>query len=144
MSPPVNTPKNNDERLLEPVRLPREPGGGRCRGRELRLQSWMHDALVEDQDRRWHRARTAAQAALNYNERKHMAAKKKAKKRTTLRSKTGTKLYAVRTRKGEFEDVQTYKRAQGQDEKRVSKAETAARKKAGKPARKAKKKATRK
>jgi hypothetical protein len=65
-----------------------------------------------------------------------------AKKRTTHRSKTGTKLYAKRARAGEFEDIQTYKRAQGQDEKRVSKAETAARKKAGKPARKAAKKKT--
>lgn len=71
-----------------------------------------------------------------------MAAKKKAKKRTTLRSRTGTKLYAVRNAEGQFEDIQTYKRAQGQDERRVSKAETAARKKAGLPARKrAKKKA---
>jgi hypothetical protein len=59
-----------------------------------------------------------------------------AKKRTTLRSKAGTKLYAKRNAKGEFEDIQTYKRAQGSDIKRVSKAETAARKKAGKPARK--------
>lgn len=66
-----------------------------------------------------------------------MAAKKKAKKRTTLRSKTGTKLYAKRDAKGEFTDIQTYKRAHGQDVQRVSKAETAARKKAGQPARKA-------
>ena len=74
-----------------------------------------------------------------------MAAKKKAtKKRTTLRSRAGTKLYSVRGAQGEFEDIQTYRRAQGQDEKRVSKAETAARKKAGMPARKAKKKATKK
>ena len=75
---------------------------------------------------------------------KKAAKKKAAKKRTTLRSKAGRKLYAVRTTKGEFEDVQTYKRAQGQDEKRVSKAETAARKKAGLPARKTKKKAAKK
>lgn len=60
-----------------------------------------------------------------------MAAKKKAKKRTTQRSRSGNKLYAVRNASGEFEDVQTYKRAQGQDEKRVSKAETAKRKRAG-------------
>jgi hypothetical protein len=66
--------------------------------------------------------------------------KKTTTKRTTLRSKTGTKLYAVRNAKGEFKDIQTYKRAQGQDEKRVSKAETAARKKAGLPARKTAKK----
>ncbi len=63
-----------------------------------------------------------------------------AKKRTTLRSKTGKKLYAKRDAKGEFEDIQSYKRAQGSDIKRVSKAETAARKKAGKPARKTAKK----
>ena len=58
------------------------------------------------------------------------------KKRTTLRSSTGTKLYAKRDEKGRFEDIQTYKRAHGQDIKRVSKAESAARKKAGVPARK--------
>lgn len=45
-------------------------------------------------------------------------------KRTTHRSTTGTKLYAVRNAKGEFTDIQTYKRAHGQDVKRVSKAET--------------------
>jgi hypothetical protein len=74
-----------------------------------------------------------------------MAAKKKGtRKRTTHRSRTGTKLYAVRGSGGEFEDVQTYKRAQGQDEKRISKAETAARKSAGLRPRKAKKKAVRK
>ena len=59
-----------------------------------------------------------------------------AKKRTTLRSRSGSKLYSERNRKGEFEDVQTFKRAHGQDVKRVSKAETAARAAAGKPARK--------
>jgi hypothetical protein len=64
-----------------------------------------------------------------------MAAKKRAekkrttKKRTTLRSTAGKKLYAKRARTGEFEDVQSYKRAHGSDVKRVSKAETAARKK---------------
>jgi hypothetical protein len=52
-----------------------------------------------------------------------------AKKRTTHRSGGGSKLYAERGRKGEFEDIQTYKRAHGQDVKRVSKAETAAKKK---------------
>ncbi|HXE70275.1 MAG TPA: hypothetical protein VN523_13010 [Hyphomicrobiaceae bacterium] len=45
-------------------------------------------------------------------------------KRTTHRSSTGTKLYAVRDNKGQFEDIQTYKRAHGQDIKRKSKAET--------------------
>ena len=46
-------------------------------------------------------------------------------KRTTLRSSKGTKLYAVRDKKGQFEDIQTYKRAHGQDIKRKSKAEKA-------------------
>ena len=66
-----------------------------------------------------------------------MAAKKKrvTKKRTTHRSGAGKKLYAQRA-KGEFEDIQSYKRAHGSDVKRVSKGETTARKKAGKPARK--------
>ena len=44
-------------------------------------------------------------------------------KRTTLRSSAGKKLYAVRDSKGKFEDIQSYKRAQGSDIKRVSKAE---------------------
>jgi hypothetical protein len=62
-----------------------------------------------------------------------MAAKKKAKrkatlKRTTLRSKAGKKLYAKR-RSGQFEDIQIYKRAHGQDVKRTSQAERAAKKK---------------
>jgi hypothetical protein len=52
-------------------------------------------------------------------------AKKKAH-RTTHRSTAGTKLYAKRDAKGEFTDIQTYKRAHGQDIKRVSAAETAA------------------
>lgn len=52
-----------------------------------------------------------------------MAAKKKAK-RTTLRSSKGKKLYAVRRADGTFKDIQTYKRAHGQDIKRKSKAET--------------------
>ena len=43
--------------------------------------------------------------------------------RTTHRSKTGTKLYAVRDSKGRFKDIQTYKRAHGQDIKRKSKKE---------------------
>ncbi|HYC44161.1 MAG TPA: hypothetical protein VED01_01635 [Burkholderiales bacterium] len=58
-----------------------------------------------------------------------------AKKRTTHRSTGGRKLYAERNAKGEFKDVQTYKRAHGSDVQRVSKAETAARKKAGQPTR---------
>lgn len=46
--------------------------------------------------------------------------------RTTHRSSKGTKLYAVRGADGQFDDIQTFKRAHGQDVKRVSKAETAA------------------
>jgi len=46
-------------------------------------------------------------------------------KRTTHRSSSGKKLYAVRDSKGRFKDIQTYKRAHGQDVKRHSKAELA-------------------
>ena len=46
-------------------------------------------------------------------------------KRTTHRSSTGTKLYAVRDAQGRFKDIQTYKRAHAQDMKRKSKAEKA-------------------
>lgn len=49
--------------------------------------------------------------------------------RTTHRSRTGTKLYAVRNKTGQFEDIQTYKRAHGQDIKRSSRAELATGKK---------------
>jgi len=44
-------------------------------------------------------------------------------KRTTHRSSKGTKLYAVRDKKGQFKDIQTYKKAHGQDVKRKSKKE---------------------
>jgi DNA-binding protein HU-beta len=44
-------------------------------------------------------------------------------RRTTHRSKKGKKLYAKRTKKGRFKDIQTYKRAHGQDVKRKSKKE---------------------
>ena len=44
-------------------------------------------------------------------------------RRTTHRSVKGTKLYAVRDAKGRFKDIQTYKRAQGADVRRKSKAE---------------------
>ena len=44
-------------------------------------------------------------------------------RRTTHRSSTGTKLYAVRDAKGRFKDIQTYKRAQGADIRRKSKSE---------------------
>lgn len=42
-------------------------------------------------------------------------------RRTTHRSSTGKKLYAVRDAKGRFKDIQSYKRAQGSDIKRKSK-----------------------
>ena len=45
--------------------------------------------------------------------------------RTTHRSKDGDKLYAVRDKQGRFQDIQTYKRAHGQDVKRTSKEERA-------------------
>ena len=44
-------------------------------------------------------------------------------KRTTHRSKSGKKLYAVRDKKGKFKDIQSYKKAHGQDVKRKSKEE---------------------
>ena len=44
-------------------------------------------------------------------------------KRTTHRSSKGTKLYAVRDKKGRFKDIQTYKRAHSADIKRKSKSE---------------------
>jgi hypothetical protein len=46
-------------------------------------------------------------------------------KRTTHRSVAGTKLYAVRDKKGRFVDIQSYKRAHAADMKRKSKAEMA-------------------
>jgi hypothetical protein len=46
-----------------------------------------------------------------------------ASKRTTHRSKSGKKLYAVRSKTGKFKDIQSYKRAQGQDVKRRAKSE---------------------
>jgi len=49
-----------------------------------------------------------------------MAAKAR---RTTLRSTSGKKLYAVRDADGKFKAIQSYKRAHGQDVKRKSKAE---------------------
>jgi hypothetical protein len=41
-------------------------------------------------------------------------------RRTTHRSVSGTKLYAVRDAKGRFKDIQTYERAHKQDIKRKS------------------------
>jgi hypothetical protein len=43
--------------------------------------------------------------------------------RTTHRSSTGKKLYAVRDAKGRFKDIQTYKRAHAADLKREAKRE---------------------
>ena len=46
-------------------------------------------------------------------------------KRTTLRSKSGKKLYAKRDKGGKFKDIQSYKRAHAADMRRKSKAELA-------------------
>ena len=46
-----------------------------------------------------------------------------ARRRTVMRSSKGKKLYAVRDKKGKFKDIQTYKRAQGNDIKRKAKKE---------------------
>ncbi len=43
--------------------------------------------------------------------------------RTTHRSSSGKKLYAVRDKNGRFKDIQSYKRAHSQDIKRKSKKE---------------------
>jgi aconitate hydratase len=52
--------------------------------------------------------------------------KAKSARRTTMRSSKGTKLYAVRTKDGKFQDVQTYRRAHAADLRRRSQAEKAA------------------
>ena len=44
-------------------------------------------------------------------------------RRTTLRSRSGKKLYAKRNAKGQFKDIQSYKRAHGMDIKRRAKSE---------------------
>ena len=49
-----------------------------------------------------------------------------ATRRTTMRSRSGTKLYAVRDGSGQFKDIQTYKRAHGADLRHKSKAEKGA------------------
>lgn len=59
-------------------------------------------------------------------------------RRTTLRSRSGKKLYAVRDKSGKFKDIQTYERAHRADLKKKSAAEKDA---AAKVARKAAKKA---
>jgi hypothetical protein len=43
--------------------------------------------------------------------------------RTAHKSKSGKKLYAKRNKEGQFTDIQSYKRAHGQDIKRRSKKE---------------------
>jgi hypothetical protein len=48
-----------------------------------------------------------------------------AQKRTMQRSRAGTKLYAKRSKTGQFTDIQTYKRAHGSDIKRRAKSEGA-------------------
>ena len=67
--------------------------------------------------------------------------------RTSHRSTTGTKLSAKRNAKGQITDIQTYKRAHGQDIKRSSKAErtkTSPKKSAKKSAKKSVRKSSRK
>ncbi len=49
-----------------------------------------------------------------------MAAKKKATTRTTHKSASGKKLYAVRDSSGQFKDIQTYKRAHSADLRKKS------------------------
>lgn len=49
-----------------------------------------------------------------------------ATRRTTMRSRSGKKLYAVRDESGQFKDIQTYKRAHAADMRQTSKAEKAA------------------
>ena len=44
-------------------------------------------------------------------------------KRTVLRSSKGTKLYAVRNSKGQFKDIQSYKRAHAADLRHTAKGE---------------------
>ena len=55
-------------------------------------------------------------------------------KRTTMRSSTGTKLYAVRDASGKFKDIQTYARAHAADLRTTSKSEAAGKKTAAKKA----------
>ena len=47
-------------------------------------------------------------------------------KRTTHRSSSGKKLYAVRDKQGRIKDIQTYERAHGRDVKRRAKTESRA------------------
>ncbi len=50
-------------------------------------------------------------------------------RRTTHRSSSGKKLYAIRDAKGRFKDIQTYQRAHAADLRKKSKAELAKAKK---------------
>jgi DNA-binding protein HU-beta len=50
-------------------------------------------------------------------------------KRTIHRTSTGKKLYALRNAKGQIQDIQTYKKAHGQDVRRKAKSEGKAKKK---------------
>ena len=49
-----------------------------------------------------------------------------ATRRTTMRSRTGTKLYAVRDSSGKFKDIQSYQRAHAADMRQTSQDETEA------------------
>jgi hypothetical protein len=49
-----------------------------------------------------------------------------ATRRTTLRSRSGKKLYAVRNADGSFKDIQTYQRAHAADLRQTSKSEATA------------------
>ena len=66
------------------------------------------------------------------------------RKRTTMYSTGGKKLYAVRNADGTFKDIQTYARAHRMDVARKSADETAAAAKKKSPAKKAAKKAVKK
>jgi hypothetical protein len=57
-------------------------------------------------------------------------------RRTTHRSSTGKKLYAVRDAHGRFKDIQTYERAHRADLAKTSKAEASKKKVAKKKAKK--------
>ena len=65
-------------------------------------------------------------------------------RRTTHRSSTGKKLYAVRSADGSFKDIQTFERAQRADLARGSKAEAKAKKAVKKTAKKAAKRVAKK
>ena len=69
------------------------------------------------------KAKKAAKKSGKKSAKKSVKKAAKKSRRTTLRSKTGKKLYAVRDKEGKFKDIQTYKRAHGQDIKRRAKDE---------------------